>query len=215
MSNSITIELYLTPIGARALERDFVNIEAITQLFQSQLMGRETAAVDEIIKAEAARATAAQEAIPTGREAIIEQAYARGSVKTMAQKNQEAEQALALNEPPATDQTEAYAQAVRSHALAMKISLVNATREDGKTDPVTVQALADIEARYARTIQAFLTDDRLGVDVSDQVPKIQRIRQGEAAFDMVDEAESDIIAEPDLDTPVHQDSRWPNLLAGS
>lgn len=102
---------------------------------------------------------------------------------------------------------------IAAHALALKIGAVNATRTDGDTDPVTMDALADIVTRYERYVSRYLVDKDLGVDVSGRAQVVANIRAGQDFFEAVDAAAAAILAAGDAADPVSSDARWPPLPA--
>lgn len=102
---------------------------------------------------------------------------------------------------------------VAAHAIELKVGIVNATRTDGLIDPVTATAVAAIEERYNLYVTRFLTDDKLGLDVTDKIPVVQSIRAGQDFFDAVDLAAATILAAGDAADPIADDARWPALPA--
>jgi hypothetical protein len=172
-------------------------------------------AADKIIASEQARVLGTDEQLPADLDQIVLNAFTNGHVKTVAERNAEAEAAATIGERPTTDPEEVQRQTVLAHALALKVGMVNSTRTDGEADPVTVEGLSAIEARYSRYIAAFLTDKELGVDVSDRLDTVRLIRAGETYFEAVNAAAKTIIDAGDAADPVASDGRWPDLPTAS
>lgn len=68
-----------------------------TFLFQSQAEGRANSAIEDIVALEVNRCLAANEVVPTTKDAIVAQAFARGTVKSAADR--QAEALISANQP--------------------------------------------------------------------------------------------------------------------
>lgn len=101
---------------------------------------------------------------------------------------------------------------ISGHALALKIGVVNATRTDGLTDPVTPEALATIKERYTEIVNEASAKAVMGETVTDAEKQVVAlIRQGFAFFKAVDAAAETILAAGDAADPIAGDTRWPPL----
>lgn len=208
-----TIEITLTETEALALSSDIKDVHFYLTSF---MQGRARALCDEIAKKEFDRASEAGETLPSTKEALVRQAFANETVKTVVQREKEAEAASLIAEEPALDAVESRAQQVRSHALYLKITAVNALRTDGGADhPVHQASLDAIRDRYTNIINAAAAKTAVGQAMTDEEKQaLARIQQAFAFFVAVDDALDGLLSGEDIAQPVHTDPRWPPVPLG-